>query len=183
MIPRGFIAQWRATAPWDTDAKVEQDLIISRAIVEIFSHPLLSSSLAFRGGTALYKLFMSPAARYSEDIDLVQMTAGPIGPVFDALHEKLTSWLGEPRRKLGTGIVNFIYRMQSEESPPSALRLKVEIKHSGTFFSSGNSKEEFYHRLPAGSAEAAKYRLSELRNCWRTKLRALYQRRKGRGPF
>ena len=34
-------------------------------------------SLAFRGGTALYKLYLTPAARYSEDIDLVQVEAGP----------------------------------------------------------------------------------------------------------
>lgn len=63
MIPKGFIAQWRTTAPWDTDAKIEQDLIISRAIVEIFSHPLLASNLAFRGGTALHKLFLAPASK------------------------------------------------------------------------------------------------------------------------
>lgn len=54
---------------------MEQDLVISRALVEIFSVPHLASSLAFRGGTALHKLFLRPAARYSEDIDLVQVRA------------------------------------------------------------------------------------------------------------
>ena len=62
---------WRANAPWVEDAQVEQDLVISRALVEMFSHSLLARSLAFRGGTALYKLYLTPAARYSEDIDLV----------------------------------------------------------------------------------------------------------------
>ena len=47
--------------------------LISRALVAIFAHPLLASSLAFRGGTALYKLHIKPPARYSEDIDLVQI--------------------------------------------------------------------------------------------------------------
>jgi hypothetical protein len=28
---------------------------------------------------------LPPASRYSEDIDLVQVGPGPIGPVFDAL--------------------------------------------------------------------------------------------------
>jgi predicted nucleotidyltransferase component of viral defense system len=60
--------------------QVEQDLVISRALVEIFADPLLRSSFAFRGGTALYKVHLKPAARYSEDIDLVQVAAGPIGP-------------------------------------------------------------------------------------------------------
>ena len=78
--------------------QLEQDLIISRALVEIFNHPLLAESLAFRGGTALFKLHLAPM-RYSEDIDLVQVHPAPIGPVMDALQEKLNSWLGKPRRK------------------------------------------------------------------------------------
>jgi len=79
MIPRDHITEWRVEAPWVQDSQVEQDLVISRALVEIFSHPLLSKSLAFRGGTALYKLHIRPAARYSEDIDLVQIEAEPAG--------------------------------------------------------------------------------------------------------
>lgn len=81
MIPRAHITAWRAHAPWSTDAQIEQDLIISRAIVEVFSDPLLSGSLAFRGGTALHKLYLTPPARYSEDIDLVQVEGGPIGDI------------------------------------------------------------------------------------------------------
>lgn len=63
---------------WRSDAQVEQDLIISRALVEIFSDDFLRENLAFRGGTALYKLYLTPAPRYSEDIDLVQIKEGPI---------------------------------------------------------------------------------------------------------
>ncbi len=74
MIPSDYITEWRAEAPWIEDSQVEQDLVISRALVEIFSHPHLSAALAFRGGTALYKLYVRPAARYSEDIDLVGLT-------------------------------------------------------------------------------------------------------------
>jgi predicted nucleotidyltransferase component of viral defense system len=77
VIPRDFITEWRAEAPWVQDFQVEQDLVISRALVEIFSHPLLREALAFRGGTALYKLHLKPAARYSEDIDLVQTNPFP----------------------------------------------------------------------------------------------------------
>ena len=56
MIPRDYITEWRAEAPWVQDFQVEQDLVISRVLVEIFSHPLLHEALAFRGATALYKL-------------------------------------------------------------------------------------------------------------------------------
>jgi hypothetical protein len=60
MIPRDYITQWRASAPWVQDAQVEQDLVICRALVAIFTHPALSKALAFRGGTALYKLYLNP---------------------------------------------------------------------------------------------------------------------------
>ena len=69
MIPRDYITEWRTEAPWVQDSQVEQDLVISRSLVEIFSHPLLIDTLTFRGGTALYKLHIKPAARYSEDIE------------------------------------------------------------------------------------------------------------------
>ena len=94
MIPSDFVTEWRSNAPWVENAQVEQDLVISKALVEIFSHPVLHEALAFRGGTALYKLHLSPAARYSEDIDLVQVKAEPAGPIMDALHEVLDPWLG-----------------------------------------------------------------------------------------
>ena len=91
MIPRDYVTAWRTRAPWVQDAQVEQDLVLSRALVEIFSHPVLAEGLAMRGGTAIYKLYLQPAARYSEDIDLVQIEAGPAGPLMDALREALSS--------------------------------------------------------------------------------------------
>ena len=87
MIPRDYITEWRADAPWVQDFQVEQDLVICRALVNIFRHPLLRDALAFRGGTALYKLYLLPAARYSEDIDLVQLKAGLAGDMMSALRE------------------------------------------------------------------------------------------------
>jgi Nucleotidyl transferase AbiEii toxin, Type IV TA system len=85
MIPRDYITAWREHAPWVQDIQVEQDLVISRALAEIYAHPLWRSSLAFRGGTALYKLHILPPARYWEDIDLVQIKAEPIGAVLEVL--------------------------------------------------------------------------------------------------
>lgn len=64
MIPKAFITEWRMHAPWSQGAWVEQDLIISRALVEMFQVDSLRARLAFRGGTALYKLHLDPPARY-----------------------------------------------------------------------------------------------------------------------
>jgi len=72
MIPKDYITAWRSQAPWILDAQVEQDLVISRAIVELFRMPEIAESVVLRGGTALYKLFFSPPSRYSEDIDCVR---------------------------------------------------------------------------------------------------------------
>jgi hypothetical protein len=52
MIPRDYITEWRAHAPWVQDIQVEQDLVICRALIAIFSDPLLKDALAFRGGTS-----------------------------------------------------------------------------------------------------------------------------------
>lgn len=68
MIPRDFITEWRREAPWIEDYLVEQDLVLTWAISEIFSDSALQRQLAFRGGTAIHKLFLTPAVRFSEDI-------------------------------------------------------------------------------------------------------------------
>ena len=182
MIPRDYITEWRSQAPWVQDIQVEQDLVICRALVEIFSHPVLVEALAFRGGTALYKLYLKPAARYSEDIDLVQKRAAPAGPVMEALRSVLEPWLGIPRWKQTEGRVTLVYRFESEDAPPINMKLKVEI----------NSREHFavhgFTRLPfsvksrwfEGRCEIPTYELDELLG---TKLRALYQRKKGRDLF
>lgn len=67
MIPRDFITEWRRKAPWVQDAQVEQDLVIHRALSEMFSLRIIKENLAFRGGTALYKLYCTSPVRYSED--------------------------------------------------------------------------------------------------------------------
>jgi hypothetical protein len=42
------ILEWRAKAPWPQDIQVEQDLVIGRALVEIFSYPFLHDRLTKR---------------------------------------------------------------------------------------------------------------------------------------
>lgn len=182
MIPRDYITEWRGRAPWVQDFQVEQDLVISRALVEIFSHPVLKEALAFRGGTALYKLYLTPPARYSEDIDLVQMRAEPAGPMMDALRAVLDPWLGNPQWKQTEGRITFNYRFSSEDAPPVPLKLKVETNSREHFAVYGFTRVPFSVRSRwfEGSCQIASYELDELLG---TKLRALYQRRKGRDLF
>ena len=46
MISQAYIQQWRSSqAPWVSDAFVEHDLILSQALVEIFSHEYLKITL------------------------------------------------------------------------------------------------------------------------------------------
>jgi len=179
VIPRDYITEWRQQAPWVQDSQIEQDLIISRALIEIFSSPILVENLAFRGGTALYKLHLSPA-RYSEDIDLVQIKASPIGPVLNALRAALNPWLGTPNWKQSEGRITLAYRMQSEDGLP--LRLKVEINSREHFsvFALSTVHFEVRSRWFSGSAAITTYQLEELLG---TKMRALYQRKKGRDIF
>ena len=179
MIDRAYITEWQQTAPWPQRYQVEQDLVICRALVEIFSHPLLTEQLAFRGGTALFKLHLPPV-RYSEDIDLVQVQAGPIGPVMDALQEKLNVWLGVPKRKQSEGRVTLTYRLESEDGLP--LKLKVEINSREHFSVLGFERRPFsvQSRWFIGSTTIQTYQLDELLG---TKVRALYQRKKGRDLF
>lgn len=180
MIPQAFITEWRTSAPWLSEAQVEQDLILSRAIVEIFSEPLLAESLAFRGGTALHKLFIQPAARYSEDIDLVQIKEEPIGPILETLRNRLNPWLGKPKWKLNKGRATLIYRFESESYPITSMRLKIEINTREHFAVLGLMQKSFEVKSLWFSNQANTTTLEELLS---TKLRALYQRKKGRDLF
>lgn len=126
MIPEYFIQEWYENAPWQDSAMVEQDLIICKVLVSIFSDEFLASHLAFRGGTALHKLHLQPQPRYSEDIDLVQINPGPIKPILFRLGEVL-DWMPDrvtkPKRYNNT----MLFRMESEVPPVQPIRLKVEI--------------------------------------------------------
>jgi len=96
MIPSQNVAAWSRTAPWAELGQVEQDLIIARAIVELFSYSFLRKELRFRGGTALNKLHFPKPLRYSEDIDLTRTKEGASKPIWDRVHDWVDPWLGDP---------------------------------------------------------------------------------------
>jgi len=181
MIPQAYITEWSQQVPWQTNEQVEQDLVICRALVEIFSDPWLAERLAFRGGTALHKLYLQPQPRYSEDIDLVQVRAEPIKETIQRLQAAL-DFLGESSVKPRRDGTQIICRFDSEFPPSIRLRLKVEANTREHFTVLG--LEQFPFDLKSswfsGSCSLTTYRLEELLG---TKLRALYQRRKGRDLY
>ena len=183
MIPKAFITEWTQYAPWKTNEQVEQDLVICRALVDIFSDEFLSKELAFRGGTALHKLFLSPQPRYSEDIDLVQVNEGAIGPILDRIREVLDPWFeGRAKFKKTERSNKLTYRFESEFSPVQNMRLKIEINCREHFTELGFLKVPFKvsSKWFSGECEINTYHLEELMG---SKLRALYQRSKGRDLF
>lgn len=181
MIDVTSIRAWNESFPWKDKAMVEQDLIISRALVAIFSDEYLASQLAFRGGTALHKLYLSPQPRYSEDIDLVQINAGPIKPIMYRLGEVL-DFLPNRITKQKRYNNTMLFRMESEIPPVVPIRLKIEINCFEHFNELGLVKLPFKVENPwfSGKCDITTYKLNELLG---TKLRALYQRRKGRDLF
>jgi predicted nucleotidyltransferase component of viral defense system len=181
MIPQTAITEWTNTAPWTDIQQVEQDLIVCRALVAIYKDEYLASRLAFRGGTALHKLYLFPPPRYSEDIDAVQITSEPVGPVMDRLRDAL-SFLGKPVIKQKRNNNTLIFRVESTFPPVTPLRLKVEINCKEHFNVLGLIEKDFSIRNQwfNGDCKINTYHLDELLG---TKLRALYQRKKGRDLF
>ena len=156
--------------------------MLSRAVAELFTDGELTGKLALRGGTALNKLFIHPPSRYSEDIDLVQTKSGSIGIVLDAIRRRLDPWLGRPKRSSAEASVTLTFRFESEVPPIRPMRLKVEINTREHFAVLGFQHQRLSVASPwfTGDAEVTTYALDELLG---TKLRALYQRRKGRDLF
>ncbi len=182
MIPQHAITEWRAFAPWVDSFQIEQDLVISRALIQLYSDPYLAGTFAFRGGTAMQKLFFTRPTRYSEDIDLVQLCGGAIGPALDAIRRCLDPWLGEPRRSRKQDRFTLIYHYDSEVAPVQKMRLKVEV-NNGEKFSVLPLQTKLFETKSLwfnGMAEILTYAVEELLG---TKLRALYQRKKGRDLY
>jgi predicted nucleotidyltransferase component of viral defense system len=174
------IVAWGQTVPWVDQRQVEQDLIISRALVEIFSDPFLSKELRFRGGTALNKLHLPKPLRYSEDIDLVMTSGVPLWRILKALRAKLEPWTGRAQNKPSPIAQKLLFRITPEDKSSSEpIRLKVEINFQETTAYEPVISLPFAVTNPwfTGKAEIATFAREEI---LATKLRALLQREKGR---
>ena len=179
MINLDAIVAWGETHPWPTLEQIEQDLLLSRAICEITAHDYLGKELAFRGGTALNKLYSHEAHRYSEDLDFVRTTAGGISPLTTALRD-----MGE---RLGFSVTTKITRQpkvywktKASNGIPLKIKIEVNTRERESAMSMVKRSLSVDSRWWSGTAQVQTFALPEL---IASKLRALYQRSKGRDLF
>ncbi|MEQ9450482.1 MAG: nucleotidyl transferase AbiEii/AbiGii toxin family protein [Pseudomonadales bacterium] len=181
MIPSQNIIAWGNRAPWAEQRQIEQDLIISRVIIELFNDTYLRTQLRFRGGTALNKLHFPEPVRYSEDIDLVRTTRGEIKPILRRIRELLEPWLGRASFDRSSVAPKLRFQVEAEDGT-APLRLKVEINTRET--NAFDEPRSFSHSADnpwfSGTAAVASFSHEEM---LATKLRALLQRNKGRDLF
>ena len=182
MIPNAVVTAWGRTRPWGSRQQIEQDLLLARLIVDIYNHPYLGGELVFRGGTCLHQLRLPTPLRYSEDLDFVRRSRDGIGDVFDALREVATGIGLELVRRVTTGNPKMVFDARAEHDSSIALRVKIEVN---TYeISPAQPLETVRFSVDTawfrGSALVQTYAAHEL---VATKIRALYQRRKGRDLF
>lgn len=180
MITAADIDHWRTQVPWQDPDTVEQDLVLARLMIEISQHRLLGNELIMRGGTCFHKLWLDRPWRYSEDLDYVRRSDGPIGPLLDAIRE-VASAVGFDG--VSTSVRRYPKaRLDAEFNSGRPMTVKVEINT----FERTPARETVTRTLAVdspwyvGRAEVPTFVLAEL---VATKIRALYQRRKGRDLF
>ncbi len=182
MIPANAITSWATTRPWPSRFAIEQDLLLARVVVAIYQHPVLSQELVFRGGTCLHQVHLAVPRRYSEDLDFVRRTHTGIGHVLDAVREVAAEvGLGIAGRSISEH-PKMTLRAAAEDDPARSLRIKIEINTHETSPALPLLPLPFHVRSAwfTGSANVLTFAPAELVS---TKIRALYQRKKGRDLF
>jgi predicted nucleotidyltransferase component of viral defense system len=182
VIPAAAITAWGVDRPWPSRQQIEQDLLLARLIVEIYRHPYLSDELVFRGGTCLHQLRLSRPWRYSEDLDFVRRTSTGVGQVFDALRTVADDLGLTVAKRVLNEHPKMVLRANSEDDGSAFLRIKIEVN------TQERSPAQPLEVVPfvvtnswfSGSADIVTFSAHEL---VATKIRALYQRRKGRDLF
>ncbi len=185
MITKKEIEKARKNIPWKFLDQVEQDLLIGRSLVALYNNPIVRDTLVFRGGTALNKLFLNPPARYSEDIDFVQRRKEGIGPSLGAIRDSMDWFLRDagirrPRVDTNKYGSKLFYRFPNIDGNLSTLKLEINTREH---FHVDPLKEVHFSISSgyfSGNTSIVTYSLEELMG---TKLRAVYQRRKGRDLF
>lgn len=182
MIPRGAVTEWQARVPWPQPYQVEQDLILARLMIEIAQHELLGGEFVLRGGTCLHKLHLAEPFRYSEDLDYVRRTHSGIKPYVEAVRSIGADVGLEVSNVNASGPMVHVYLDAEPTVPPGRIRVKVEtnIAETSPFRPTIARPLRVESQWFDGEADIPTYELEELMG---TKLRALYQRERGRDLF
>lgn len=194
-LTRRDVLAHQAAVAWPNLRQVEQDLLLCRAMAALFNDPFLKSQIAMRGGTLLHKAHLAPASRYSEDIDLVVFGDRPEGHINRAIRRVLKEDLGAPVysrwEDLKLAIRNFskpsrVLRLTFEVPPVSATGPNLAIVVEA------NVTERTPHRQVVEVPFEFRFREQPMRTLLNgydihemlgTKLRALFQRKRGRDLF
>jgi predicted nucleotidyltransferase component of viral defense system len=194
-ITRGDIISHQSGVPWASQIQVEQDLFLCRAMAALFEDKFLQSQIAMRGGTLLHKVYLAPPSRYSEDIDLVVIGDRPENHIRKALKRVLEGVLGTPKRSVWRDLKLAI---RNAVKPSRVLRMTYAIPslmESGTNMEivvEANVTERKPHlpviKIPfefpfRGSMIQTQVNGYDIHELLGTKLRALFQRRRGRDLF
>jgi predicted nucleotidyltransferase component of viral defense system len=194
-LTRRDVLAHQAVVPWPNQRQVEQDLLLCRAMAALFSDKFLLTQIAMRGGTLLHKVHLAPASRFSEDIDLVVFGDRPEGHIEAAIRRVLRDQLGEPTDTLWDDLKLAI---RNFAKPSRVLRLTYEVPPVSAagpnmvIVVEANVTERKPHRqiVPIafefpfrGSPVQAKLNGYDLHEMLGTKMRALFQRKRGRDLF
>jgi predicted nucleotidyltransferase component of viral defense system len=194
-LTRRDILAHQSTVPWPSQRQVEQDLLLCLAMAALFNDAFLCGQIAMRGGTLLHKVHLAPAARYSEDIDLVVFGDRPEGHIRRALGRVLADVLGRPKTSAWQAlrltirntvkpsrILRMTYAVPSISEPGTSLEIVVEANVTERAPHRAIVKLPFEFRFRDAPVETLVngYDLHEMLG---TKMRALFQRKRGRDLF
>lgn len=195
MIRQSDLTAWQIHAPWPKRSQVEQDLRLARGVAAIFADPALSEHLAMRGGTVLHKAHLAPAARYSEDIDLVLVKEMDENTLDAHLRRVLTPELGRPSDSLiadawlairnvmrPSKILRTVYKFTPLGlSREEIIKVEVNLNESASLYPLVNVElDSLDEDGDLARATARSYDIDEMLG---TKTRALMQREQGRDLF
>ena len=194
-ITRQDILAHQAVVPWAAQHQVEQDLLLCRSMAALFDDDFLSGQIAMRGGTLLHKAHLAPASRYSEDIDLVVVGTRPEDHVRRAIRRVLTDVLGEPKTSVWdtlklalrnavqpSRVLRITYSLPSIIEPGRMLDIVIEA----------NVTERKPHRAVVEIPFSFPFRDKpvqtrikgyDIHEMLGTKMRAMFQRKRGRDLF
>ena len=194
-LTRRDVLAHQAHVPWPSQRQVEQDLLLCRAMAAIFNDRFLHSQVAMRGGTLLHKVHLAPPSRYSEDIDLVVFGDRPEQHIRRALRRVLSDVLGAPKTSAWGAItlairnsvkpsrvLRMTYSLPSISEPGMTLDIVVEanVTERTPHRPIVEIPFEFPFRDALIKTLVNGYDIHEMLG---TKMRALFQRRRGRDLF
>lgn len=182
--------------PWPNLRQVEQDLLLCLAMNALFSDKFLREQVAMRGGTLLHKVHLDPASRYSEDIDLVVFGDRPEDHIDKAIKRVLTPVLGRPivhpaafvklairNAVKPSKIMRHTYRIKSVADPnglPLIIEVETNVSERTPYLGIQQLPFTF---LFQGQTQTATINGFDIHEMLGTKMRALFQRKRGRDLF